>query len=163
MSIENSALASRGLEDEMFMSADSLRDYMNQLEMAKATKQLAAIEKADEAKKLLIKQLSERIVITPERVQNLLHRIKTAASNGQTELMVLRFPCEMCSDKGRAINNTENSWPETLSGLPRQAYEIWQEYLAPLDYKLRALIVDWPNGMPGDIGLFLSWEGVQHH
>ena len=38
-----------------------------------------------------------------------------AAAEGTTELMVMR-PTALCSDKGRAINNSDKDWPETLRG-----------------------------------------------
>ena len=49
-------------------------------------------------------------------------------------------------------------WPETLTGRPRQAYEFWKEHLQPQKYKLKAMIVDWPGGLPGDVAFFLSWS-----
>jgi hypothetical protein len=52
----------------------------------------------------------------------------------------------------------EPGWPETLQGRPRQGYLTWKEKLQPLGYHLKAQIVDWPNGVPGDIGLYLSWD-----
>jgi hypothetical protein len=69
----------------------------------------------------------------------------------------MRFPHELCADKGRAINNAEPGWPETLTGRPRQAFELWRDHLRPAGYRLSAVIVDWPGGLPGDVGFFLSW------
>ncbi len=71
--------------------------------------------------------------------------------------MVMRFPSALCTDKGRAINNYEHGWPDTLIGRPRQAYELWHDRLQPAGYRLKAMIVDWPGGMPGDVGFFLEW------
>jgi hypothetical protein len=71
--------------------------------------------------------------------------------------MVMRFPCELCTDKGRAINNAEAGWPETLIGRPRQAYEFWRNELQPAGYRLTAMIVEWPGGLPGDVGFYLGW------
>jgi hypothetical protein len=28
----------------------------------------------------------------------------------------------------------------------------------PRGYKLKVQIVDFPNGMPGDVGMFLTWD-----
>jgi hypothetical protein len=30
-----------------------------------------------------------------------------------------------------------------------------------LIHSLKAMIVDWPAGMPGDIGFFLSWDDAK--
>jgi hypothetical protein len=153
--------ADRELDDETFMSAEQLRGYMNALTVAKASEGVGAMDVADKAKKDLIKTLSTPIDLTQERLKEimtpLLHKLRNAAERGETELMVMRFPNELCTDKGRAINNAERSWPETLTGRPRQAYELWRDQLRPAGYRLTATIVDWPSGLPGDVGFFLSW------
>ncbi len=149
------------LADESFMSADDLRSYMADLEMAKASKLLSAVDKAEEARKKLVLSLREEIAVTPEKIaeikQSLANKTRAAAQRGETEVMVMRFPSALCSDKGRAINNAEPDWPSTLTGRPRQAYEFWKEHLQPAKYKLRAMIIDWPGGLPGDVAFFLSW------
>jgi hypothetical protein len=37
-------------------------------------------------------------------------------------------------------------------------YQFWNEHLRPRGYKVRAQIVEFPGGMPGDIGIFLIWH-----
>jgi hypothetical protein len=71
--------------------------------------------------------------------------------------MVMRFPNVLCTDKGRAINNSDPAWPETLTGRPRQAYELWRDQLKAAGFRLSAMIIEWPGGLPGDIGFFLKW------
>ncbi|MEE7504771.1 hypothetical protein ACLBXO_25965 [Methylobacterium sp. C33D] len=150
------------LADETFMSAAELGAYTAKLKAAKAMKDIKAEDQASKARAELIKTLSKTIELTPERVHEitrpLLHKLRIAAEQGKNELLVMRFPNAMCSDGGRAINNTESDWPDTLTGRPRQAYEFWRERLQPLGYGLSAMIVDWPDGMPGDVGFFLTWE-----
>jgi len=51
----------------------------------------------------------------------------------------------------------EPGWENTLTGLPKELYEFWKKYLQPRGYRLKVKIVDWPIGMPGDIGFTLSW------
>jgi len=149
------------LGDETFMSADDLREYMTQMQMAKATKEFSAMDQAEEARKALVKKLAEPIELTPQRIQELNQtlatKIKAAAQRGQTQVLVMRFPNSLCTDKGRAINNAEQGWPDSLTGRPRQAYEYWRDNLQPANYKLRAMIIDWPGGLPGDVGFYLSW------
>lgn len=149
------------LGDEAFMSAEDLRAYMQEIEKAKLSKEIAAMDRADQARAELVKTLSQPMDLTPERlhqlIQNLQTKIRLAAQRGETEIMVMRFPNTLCTDKGRAINNAEDGWPDTLTGRPRQAFELWRDHLRQAHYKLKALIVDWPNGMPGDVGFFLSW------
>ncbi|MBN9469845.1 MAG: hypothetical protein J0J10_13830 [Bosea sp.] len=150
------------LADESFMSADDLRSYMAELEMAKASKLLGAMDRAEEARKKLVATLLEEIAVTPEKIAEIKHSLanktRAAAERGEKEVLVMRFPSALCSDRGRAINNAEADWPTTLTGRPRQAYEFWKEHLQPAKYKLRAMIVDWPGGLPGDVAFFLSWS-----
>ena len=152
------ASSAQGLGDETFMSVADLKAYVAEVESAKASQSYGAIGRAEKAKKEMIDKLMQRVEITPERVQGFLNRVKAAALRGETEMMVLRFPSELCTDKGRALNNAELGWPETLVGQPRQFYEIWKERLEPAGYRLKAMIVEWPNGFPGDVGMFVAWR-----
>lgn len=149
------------LGDETFMSADDLRSYMTEMQIADAAKSIAGMDRADKARKDLVKRLAEPVDLTPEKLaeiaQNLKAKVRAAVKRQETELMVMRFPVDLCSDKGRAINNSDSDWPETLSGRPRQAYEFWRDKLKPAGYGLSAMIVEWPGGLPGDVGFFLRW------
>jgi hypothetical protein len=151
--------AAEELGDESFMSAADLRTYMTEMDMAKALKEVDAMDRAEKARNELIKSLSTPV--DTERLQevraSLLHKLRSAAQRGARELMVMRFPTALCTDKGRAINNADADWPETLTGRPRQAYEFWRDQLRPAGYRLKALIVEWPGGLPGDVGFFLQW------
>jgi hypothetical protein len=153
--------AKETLDDESFMSADDLRSYMQELRLARVSREARPSEAADEARQELIRTLRERIDVTPQKVaeikHSLAHKVRAAAERGEREVMVMRFPNSLCTDDGRAINNAEPGWPETLTGRPRQAYEFWREHLQPADYKLKAMIVEWPAGLPGDVAFFLSW------
>jgi hypothetical protein len=149
------------LGDETFMSAADLRSYMTEMQMAKASKSVEGMDRAEKARQDLIKRLAENIDLTPERLKEIMHPLKSklraAAERGQTELMVMRFPNALCNDHGRAINNADPAWPETLTGRPRQAYELWRDQLKPAGFRLSAMIIEWPGGLPGDVGFFLKW------
>ena len=71
--------------------------------------------------------------------------------------MALRFPAEYCLDKGRAINNGESAWPETLQGRAKKAYEFYEQNLKGLGYKVRAEILSYPDGNLGEVGVYLRW------
>jgi hypothetical protein len=153
--------AGRELDDETFMSASDLRNYMTDMEMAKASKSVQGMDRAEKARDDLIKRLAEPLDLTPERLREILQPLRTklrsAAERGQTELMVMRFPNALCTDKGRAINNADPNWPDSLIGRPRQAYELWRDQLQPAGFRLSAMVIEWPGGLPGDIGFFLKW------
>jgi hypothetical protein len=158
MSILSKSTLESVSEDDVFMSVKELKSYVAEIEMAKAKKSLDAMNRADKAKQELLERLRSEQPISQERIHAFLNRVKAAAEAGQTELLIGRFPSELCTDHGRAINQGESNWPETLQGLPRQAYQLWKKNLQPRGYQLTALIVDWPHGVPGDVGLYLSWK-----
>jgi len=149
------------LGDETFMSATDLRSYMSEMQMARAMKSVDGMDRAGKARDELISRLSEPLDLTPERLKGILQplqaKLRAAAERGQTELMVMRFPNALCTDKGRAINNADPTWPESLTGRPRQAYELWRDQLRDAGFRLNAMIIDWPGGLPGDVGFFLKW------
>jgi hypothetical protein len=89
--------------------------------------------------------------------RHLLHEARTAAEQGLKEFLLLRFPSQVCSDGGRAINVPDPGWPATLRGEAAEIYLRWSHDLQPQGFHLSARVVDFPDGMPGDIGLFLVW------
>ena len=82
----------------------------------------------------------------------------TPVRNGLSEVQVYRFPNSLCTDKGRAINQQEAGWPDTLTGLPKEIFDFWKKHLQPRGYKLKYQIINFPGGMPGDIGITLKWK-----
>ena len=157
---QRSSDSAQELGDETFMSAAELRNYMVETVMAKASKD-ADSGRAEKAREEIIKSLLQPVPVTPEKIaevkRRVLGQLKTAAGKGDKEFLVMRFPNELCTDKGRALNNLGKEWPSTLIGRPLQAFEFWRDHLQPQGYGLKAMIVDWPQGMPGDIGFFLTW------
>ena len=63
-----------------------------------------------------------------------------------------------CTDQGRSINQQEVGWETTLTGIPKEIYEFWKRRLRDLGYKLKVQIIDFPGGMPGDVGMTLTWK-----
>ncbi len=95
--------------------------------------------------------------IGDEGWRTMLHNARQAAEHGLKELLLLRFPSQLCSDGGRAINAIEPDWPGTLRGEAAELYLRWERELKPNGFRLAARVLDFPGGMPGDIGLFLLW------
>jgi hypothetical protein len=89
--------------------------------------------------------------------RHLVHEARTAAEQGLKEFLLLRFPSQVCSDGGRAVNVPDPGWPATLRGEAAEIYLRWSHDLQPQGFHLSARVVDFPDGMPGDIGLFLVW------
>jgi hypothetical protein len=137
------------------------KDLMKQIALKEAAKaadarRLDSLEAAE--KKALMEKFSKPSgVSNEERVKRAAAIIKRAADNGRTEVEVGRFPNRLFTDLGRAINQQEAGWEKTLTGLPKELYDFWQSNLKPRGYRLRVQIVDFPGGMPGDVGMTLSW------
>ena len=137
------------------------QEMMEKLALAEADKASEAARKhtAEEAEKnALLDKLTKPSGVSDEqalkRVQVIVER---AVANGLTEVQVYRFPNQLCTDRGRAINQQEAGWETTLTGLPKEMYQFWDRQLRPLGYKIKFQIVDFPDGMPGDVGITLKW------
>ena len=109
-------------------------------------------------KRALIDRLSKPSGLSEEeKVKLAATVIQRAVRNGLKEVQVYRFPNSMCTDHGRAINQQEPGWEKTLTGIPKEIYQLWQDHLQPRGYRIQYMIIDFPGGMPGDVGIVLSW------
>ncbi|HEX2447287.1 MAG TPA: hypothetical protein VHK26_03765 [Methyloceanibacter sp.] len=137
------------------------QQMMEKLALAEAAKADEAARKhaaAEAEKKALLDKLTKPSGVSDEEALRRVGVIvERAVSNGLTEVQVYRFPNALCTDRGRAINQQEPGWETTLTGLPKEMYEFWDRRLRPLGYKLKVQIVDFPDGMPGDVGITLKW------
>lgn len=97
--------------------------------------------------------------ISEQRWRTLLRQAREAAARGETEFLLLRFPHDLCADGGRAINalTGDANWPQTLRGEAAEVYLRWELELKRHGFQLAARVLDFPGGVPGDIGLFLVW------
>jgi hypothetical protein len=142
-------------------SLPSAQQVMEKLALAEAEKASEHLRKqaaAEAEKKLLLEKLTKPSGVSEEeRMKRAAAIIERAVANGQTEVLVGRFPNTLFTDRGRAINQQEPGWETTLTGLPKELYEFWDRQLRSRGYKLRVQIVDFPDGMPGDVGITLKW------
>ena len=146
---------------EQGFSLPTAQEVMEKLALAEAEKASAAARKQTEAeaeKKMLLDKLTKPSGVSDdEALRRVSTIIERAVSNGLTEVQVYRFPNALCTDHGRAINQQEQDWEQTLTGLPKEMYQFWERQLRPRGYKIRFQIVDFPDGIPGDVGITLKW------
>ena len=89
--------------------------------------------------------------------------------------MISAFPSEFCTDGGRAVINAgappinrpskaelaahedEPEWLATMPAGVRQVHEFWKQRLRPGGFGFSARVINYPEGKPGDIGLFFTW------
>jgi hypothetical protein len=127
-------------------------------EAEEASKQARQFADAEAEKQALLDRLKKPSGVSDEEaIQRAIKIIERAVSNGKTEVQVHRFPNQLCTDKGRAINQQEPGWENTLTGVPKEIYQLWAKYFRARGYKLKVEIIDFPGGMPGDVAMTLKW------
>jgi hypothetical protein len=139
------------------LKPEDLRKISDEQDMAKAKKALDHM-KAEEAEQAGLKELFMSRDVHPDAKNRINAAIQRAAQQGQSRLMAIKFPASYCNDRGRRINNLETDWPDSLEGFAKKAYEYYVAELKPLGFRLTAQVLDYPGGMPGDVGLYLTWE-----
>jgi len=156
--MEDAMVESTGKLSKELLTAQELTEKLALAEAEKASLAARKHAAAEDEKKALVDKLSKPSGISDEealkRVAVILDR---AITNGITEVLVYRFPNTLCTDHGRAINQGEHGWETTLTGVPKEIYEFWDRQLRPRGYKLRVQIIDFPGGVPGDVGITLKW------
>jgi hypothetical protein len=144
--------------DDLLPTANEIQRQAALKEAEKA-EQFARRQAAAEAEKAkLIDRLSKPSGLNEdEKVKLASTVIQRAVRNGLSEVQVYRFPNTLCTDRGRAINQQEPGWENTLTGMAKEIYQLWYDYLKPRGYRIRYQIISFPGGMPGDIAIVIAW------
>jgi len=146
--------------DDLIPNAKEIQKQAALKEAQKADEHAKRLAAAEAEKRALIEKLSKPSGLTEEEKVKLASTvIQRAVRNGLSEVQVYRFPNSLCTDHGRAINQMEKGWEKTLTGIPKEIYQLWSDYLQPRGYRIRYQIVDYPGGVPGDISITISWDG----
>ena len=140
------------------MNAQELRKKIAIAQGEKASAAMKALA-AEEAEKeaLLDKMRRPSGLSDDEIIEKAAIIVNRAVENGLSSVQVYRFPHSLCSDNGRAVNQAEEGWEKTLTGISKEIYDFWQRQLRSRGYHIRYEIIDYPGGMPGDVGVILSW------
>ena len=145
--------------DDLIPSAKKIQQEAALKEAEKAQEYAARAAVAEREKRALIERLSQPSGKSEEeKIQLAATVIQRAVRNGMTEVLVYRFPNTLCSDKGRAINQQEPGWEKTLAGIPKEIFQLWTDYLKPRGYRIQYQILEFPGGVPGDIGVTIAWD-----
>ena len=144
--------------DDLIPSAKEIQKQAALKEAEKADEAAKRLAAAEAEKRELIERLSKPSGLSEEDKVKLAARvIQRAVKNGLTQVQVYRFPNSLSTDHGRAINQMEPGWEKTLTGIPREIFQLWADHLKPRGYRIAYQVIDFPGGMPGDIGITLSW------
>ena len=144
--------------DDLIPSAKQIQKEAALREAEKAEEFVRLAAAAESEKRALIERLGRPSGKSEEeKVQLASTIIQRAVRNGLTEVQVYRFPNSLCTDKGRAINQQEAGWENTLTGIPKEIFQLWTDYLKPRGYRIGYQIIDYPGGVPGDIAIIIAW------
>jgi hypothetical protein len=140
------------------LSAKELLSKIAETEGAKASAAQKAQAAAEAEKHAMMERLSKPSGLSDDEILEKASIIfGRAVENGMTSVQVLRFPHTLCTDSGRAINQAEAGWENSLTGIPRELFEFWKRQLQPRGYHIRYEIISYPGGMLGDVGVTISW------
>ena len=146
--------------DDLIPNAQKIRKEAALKEAEKADEYARLAAAAEAEKHALIERLSQPSGKSEEEKIKLASTvIQRAVRNGLTEVQVYRFPNTLCTDRGRAINQQEPGWEKTLTGIPKEIFQLWTDYLKPRGYRISYQIIEFPGGMPGDIAITIAWGG----
>jgi hypothetical protein len=144
--------------DDLLPMAKEIQKQAAIKEAEKADGQARAAAAAETERRALIEKLGKPSGLSEEeKVKLAATVIQRAVRNGLTEVQVYRFPNMLCTDKGRAINQLEPGWEKTLTGIPKEIFQLWTDHLKPRGYAIRYQVIDFSGGVPGDIGITISW------
>ncbi|MEX0809790.1 MAG: hypothetical protein WD044_13780 [Dongiaceae bacterium] len=137
-------------------SADNLRSMLADEKTTEMKKR--EIQRAAEQKKLT--DFTDDFLkseVTESEIASVRGLVMSAVKDGKFEALVYTFPSDLCTDSGRAINSGDPDWPKTLLGKAKQFYERFMKFGKPQGFRLKAMIINFPGGMPGDVGFYLNW------
>ena len=145
--------------DDLIPNAKKIQQEAALKEAEKAQEYATRAAAAEAEKRALIERLGQPSGKSEEqKIQLASTIIQRAVRNGLTEVMVYRFPNTLCTDRGRAINQMEAGWEKTLTGIPKEIFQLWTDYLKPRGYRIQYQILEFPGGVPGDIGVTIAWD-----
>ena len=142
------------------LSADAVRAYLHSKKAEEEAKQRAF----EASTKIELDKLHESFdgrEVQPEALDRIATLVRKTIDMGDKQALVLRFPSDWLPDQGRAITNHDKDWYDKLNGFPKRAYDFFKRELEPRGFQIRAEILNWPGGMPGEVGFFLQWKSTE--
>ena len=127
---------------------------------AAAARRRAEEAAAEAQKREELKAFTEKVMnyrITEEDKARAIGKIRRAFENGEKDVMIVQFPSDICEDRGRRIHNHLEGWQDTLPGVLKHIHEWWERKLAPGGFTFGARVINYPGGIPGDVGIFIGW------
>jgi hypothetical protein len=108
-----------------------------------------------------LREAFDKQEVPPDALQRVMLMVDRAINNGHKEALVFRFPSDYMDDSGRSITSGYGDWTQRLTGAARRAHAFFKSELEPRGFQLRPGIVEYKEGMPGDVGFYLRWEKLE--
>jgi cyclopropane fatty-acyl-phospholipid synthase-like methyltransferase len=138
------------------LSVSELKRIADDKENVKLQEVLTRRRKEEEEEKQARQDFMER-ELKPDGLERFNGWVRRAAEQGASEVEIMRFPLQYCTDHGRVVNNFEDGWPETVTGLARRVYDTYVQHLQGQGYTIRAQILNYPDGGLGEVGIYIGW------
>ena len=144
--------------DELLPSANEIRKQSALKEAEKAEEHMRLHGCGRSRKAALIDELTKPSGLSEdEKIKRASAVIQRAVRNGLHEVQVYRFPNVLCTDRVERSTRWKQAGKTRSPEFPKEIYQLWKDYLQPRGYKIAYQIIDFPGGVPGDIGITLRW------
>jgi hypothetical protein len=101
----------QGADSDVLPSAQEVMEKIALAEAEKASAHMRRQAEAEAEKKVLLDKLTKPSGVSDEEaLRRVALIVNRAAANGLTEVQVYRFPNDLTTDHGRAINQQEPGW-----------------------------------------------------
>lgn len=139
------------------LSTQAIHAFLGEEAKRKAEEQRRH-EAAAKAERDKLHQIFLKEEVPADAMDRVALMVRRAVEKGEKQVLVFQFPSDWLPDQGRAITNQAADWHDRLVGFAQRAYAYFERELKPRGFQLRAEILEWPGGVPGDVGFFLHWK-----
>ena len=143
--------------DSKDFTADGIRVRLQRKRDAERAKEQSQ-HNAAAVQQAALREAFENQELPPDALQRVMLVVDHAIENGLKEALVYRFPSDFMNDSGRSITSHIGDWRQHLTGAAHRAHTFFESELKPRGFLLHAGIVEYKDGMPGDVGFYLVWD-----
>ncbi len=148
-----------GKIDDLLPNASDVHRRATAKDAKKADDYARVLTEAELEKRALTRRLGAASEVSEaDKIKLTAAIIRRAAQNGLGEVQLYRFSDSLCTDGGLAIRSSAAGWEDTLTGVPRDIYDIWADHLQPRGYRIRYIVNKLPGSLPENVGIVLSWD-----
>jgi hypothetical protein len=152
----NGGPRTKGSQPLFSLSLDEMYAAREERERRSEAAAVAAAQREREHQASDRRRFETRSLTDADR-RDMLSKVTAAFESGHREVMLVSFPSDFCTDGGRRINNRLPGWQDTLPAGAQMFLRFWRDALQPGGFGLGSRILNFPGGVLGDVGLFVTW------